>query len=641
VQYLLLCGWGLCIFLALLGYGKALFRLFGIRTAPWPLAATSGVSLLVGVGGLLNLSGFITLRILALLIILGNLLALYGFWSQIKDLPQQMAKGFLGLAESPKNLALAVLLILLLAVPVLRNVRVRDGYFSHDDLSAYLTIPEETFQLGTLPSDPFNDRRITSGLGAAYFLQTFMLLVGDVRTLPFVDVSVGSILYAAVLFGIFRSFELSLGEALCLMLLMFVAPVFRNNYTMVVLPAALFAALFWIEIHPALGDATHWRRTVLLGFTAAALCALKSTYVPAALLICVFYFVGAFSEQRLRAIGQLTLFFLVAVASLLPWMLDMKRKEATYLFPIFGRGYEASAYGVIPEARGWHGGITSFSMWMWLAIAPLAGPLLLALAIEFVAYKRSMKVEWVALSSVLLGAAIAILALGTSGGGESIGRYSLPFAVPAVIIFAGFVLRWRRAFTTTPLWLKAAVALVVVSIGYDAAGFGVYAGQYRRYAEDAGVAPVPDHFNMELEKKRIAALQASVPSHEPILAHVSVSFPFDFRRNRVFIPDWIGMSGLPPGMPVGKGPEALRKYLLDHAIRYVAYDRRRMLLRDYDPGTSLQTVLANPRMYGRHRLLYILAKVSESEEQSIAALANTCKHVYDDGEIYLLDLAVC
>jgi hypothetical protein len=92
---------------------------------------------------------------------------------------------------------------------VLRNVRVHNGYFSHDDLAAYLNLPSETLQLASLPSDPFNERRVTSSLGGPYFLQTFMLVVGDERTIPFIDVSVGFILYAAVLWGIFRKLRVS------------------------------------------------------------------------------------------------------------------------------------------------------------------------------------------------------------------------------------------------------------------------------------------------------------------------------------------------------------------------------------------------------------------------------------------------
>jgi hypothetical protein len=639
VSYLLLCAWGFCIFCAFLGYGIAVFRILKVRNAPWALAATTGVSLLLAVGGLLNLTAEIVAPVLVALIMVGDLLALWGFRSEIKRLPLAIREGYAAITENRRTLLLTILLAALLAVPVLRNVRVHNGYFSHDDLAAYINLPSETLQLASLPSDPFNERRITSTLGGSYFLQTFMLVVGDERTVPFIDVSVGFILYAAVLWGIFRHLELSVTQSLALVLLIFIAPLFRANFTMVILPAGLFAALFWIEIHPALGDRTGWRRSILLGLTAAALCCLKSNYLPPAVLICLFYYVfGFISQPRLEPIRSAGLCALVTISSLLPWMIDMKRKEATYLFPILGRGYDASAYGVIPLPSGSVSAIISGSLWMWLALAPLAAPLFLALAAALMASRKRIETEWVALCSFLVAAAVGVVAVAASTGGESMGRYTLPFEVPAMLIFAGFVFRWRNALQPTPLWLNGATAVVAAALVYHSAGFGVYAAQYRRYAQDAGLAPSPKHFDTQVEKKRIAALQALVPTGEPILAHLSVSFPFDFRRNPVFIADWVGMAGLPPGMPVAKGPDAVRTYLLKHSIRYVAYDCRHLLSREYDPGTSVQTVLANPRRYGRHGWLYIEGKISEDEDKNLAALGRTYKHLYDDGETYVFDL---
>jgi hypothetical protein len=100
------------------------------------------------------------------------------------------------------------------------------------------------------------------------------------------------------------------------------------------------------------------------------------------------------------------------------------------------------------------------------------------------------------------------------------------------------------------------------------------------------------------------------------------------------------MAGLAPGRPVAKGPDALRTYLLEHSIRYIAYDSRPSLVPgDADPGTSLQTALEHPHMYGRHRWAFIEVKVSEEEERNTAALAKTYKHLYDEGgAVYLIDL---
>ena len=79
-------------------------------------------------------------------------------------------------------------------------------------------------------------------------------------------------------------------------------------------------------------------------------------------------------------------------------------------------------------------------------------------------------------------------------------------------------------------------------------------------------------------------------------------------------------------------------YLLAHGIHFVAYDHVRTMLPDFDPATSLDTVLSFPAKYGRHGWLYMQVKVSNHEQQTLAQLARICPHVYDDGTVYVLDL---
>ena len=64
----------------------------------------------------------------------------------------------------------------------------------------------------------------------------------------------------------------------------------------------------------------------------------------------------------------------------------------------------------------------------------------------------------------------------------------------------------------------------------------------------------------------------------------------------------------------------------------------RTKLHDYDPDTSLDTVLRFPQKYGRHGWLYMQVKVANHEGDTIAQLARLCPHVYDDGTAYVLDL---
>ena len=639
MTFLLLCLWGACIICAFLGYGSAIIRALGIANPSWPLAGTVGISFAVFLGGFLNLGGFIGRPTLIGLVVVGDLLAAVAASYRSGGLKKQFQTGYRELTASPGGLPLAMLIILLLAVPVLGNIRMHPGLMNFDDFSAYLALPAETLQIGTLPFDPFNERRITSSLGAAYFLQTFTLILGDVRTIPFMDVGVGALLYCATMFSIFRTLKLSLKQSLALLLLLFAAQLERANLTMHILPAALFAALFLIEIHPALGVRAGWRRSVLLGLIAGTLCCLKSNYLPPALLICGLYYVAVYwSERSTKVFASFAVFVLVVAVCVLPWMIDLKQKEGTYLFPILGLGYDASAYGLIPLPSGSRTTVTSVSWWVWLALAPMAGPLFLALIPTFAAFRKKLETESMELLSYLLATGVGVVAVAASVGGDSVGRYTLPFQVPALLIFTAFVLRWRTKLPSRPPWLTAAYGLVAVTFAFIIVFFGIHSHTYWRYLQDAGLFVPAKRFDMDVEKKRVADLQATVPSGERLLTRLFVSYPLDFKRNPVFLADYVGMAGLPPGMPVGKGPEPLRSYLLGNSIRYIAYDRKRIHEPDDDPAASLQAVLSNPKKYGRRSWHNLQSKVSEDERDNFEALSTAYKHVYDDGLVYVLDL---
>ncbi len=648
MSFLLLLAWGTCIFCAFLGYGSAIFRLFGIRSAPWALTGCTGLAFVTAIGGLLNLAACITPSVLTSLIVAGDFFLCWSVWRHTKAFPERVRRMFDELARKPYAPVLMIMLIVLVAIPVFGNVRARASSFQLDDLAAYLTFPPETLQLGGLPFDPFNERRITSCLGAPYFLQAFMLVLGDVRSIPFIDVSIGYILYAGVVFSICRTLALSLAQSLCITMLIFVTPVFRLNLTMVVLPAALFAALFWTEIYPALGDRLGWRRSVLLGSIAALLCSLKSNYLPPAVLICLFYYLGIFLiRPRWAPVRQVAIFVFTFLICIVPWMLDMKRKEGTYLFPILGRGYDASAYGVIPMPSGSHTFMASTSLSVWVPVLALAAPLFLAAGAALLAGRERIEPEWLPLSTFLLSMGIAALAVAASTGGEAMGRYTGPFQIPALLIFAAFILRWwRNVSGRRSLWLKVAAAMPALGVAFFVVAFGVRAHQYVRYARDLGLLAPPTPFDMATEHRRIAALQAAIPDRERMLVNLLVSFPFDFKRNRIFVADFVGMAGLPPGMPVGKGPDALRAYLLEHSIRYIAYDFTRIgfngisaaRLPNHFPNATLQTVLANPAAFGRSSWSTLQAKVYEDEQDNFRALAKSYKHVYQDPYTYVLDL---
>lgn len=633
MHYWVLCAWGLCLFVSFLGYGKLLLSLFQFRDAPWAFSGSVGVALIVTAGGILNWLGLVRTPVLIAVVSVGVLLALALEWHHL---------GSLGVTLLHNSFAYAPLIIVA-AVPVLGNVRADLRTFNAlDDFPAYLTIPEATLQTGTLPYDPFNERRITSCLGAPYVLQSMMLLVGDIRSVRFVDVSIGFVLYTGLLIVIFRVMGLPLFPRIALASLSLVVPVDRWNATMVVLPAALFCSQLLILIHPGLGSRLNWRRSALLGVIAAAIVCMKSNYLPAAIGMCSFYYLAwAIYRRSVSPVLQYLVWAVVLLGCMLPWMADMHHKEGTFLFPILGRGYDASAYGVIPLPNGSHEGLSSSSLWVWLTALPMATPLLIGLAGLGLAFRRRAESAWVnPLASMLAGSAIAVSAIASSTGGESIGRYSLPFELPALIILLGFVVVCQRELRHWAWWLAATGAASLVALGVIAFAFGVRHRGYEKYLEDARLADLPSvPWVRAQEEQRVRALQKAVPPGERVLARILFTYPFDFKRNQIFVADYSGMASLPPGIPIEGTASELRSYLLAHHIRYVAFDPKRTMFPDEASGASVVSILKGESKYGRHGWLVLQTKVANTVQEKFAELGRECRHIYDDGQVYVLDLS--
>jgi hypothetical protein len=636
-----LIAWAGCVCLSFVGYGKALLRLFKVYNISWAVAGCVGISLLVALGGFLEIVSLVRAPVLAGIVLVGDALFVGTSWRACLRFPDLLANIR---ALGKMNRAIALLLLVLVAFSTVRffgNLEPR--YFNrYDDLTAYLSFPTEMLQLGSLPSDPFSERRIESSLGGSYFLQTLTMVGGDARTIRFIDWGFGSVLYVALVFAICRRLNLSIAVSLALSLLTFVIPLRRLNTTMAVLPAAFFCFLFLLQLATEMDELHIWLRPALMGIAAGAVCTLKSTYLAPAVFICFLYYLGELVTKRPRSVFvQGSICALAAAFCLFPWMVDQKNKEGTYLFPILGRGYQASAYGIIPLPSS-----LSFylSRDLWVAIASLAGPFVIAVLFVYIARRHRVQTGWLEATTFFFAITCSVCALGLANGGEAIGRYTMPFVAPGVIVFIAYILRWNGLLHRKPLWLTAAAAFCALWVAAMMVRYGIKERIYREYATDFGLSSsAPDllvSFDANKEKNRLAALQASVPPGQAILEHLFVSYPLNFRRNPIFIADCPGMAGPPPGMPVGKGSDVLRRYLLAHSIRYVAfsYGRGRLRLEETAPEFTLEELARDPKAGGRHAWVYILNKVAFDAQTSLDLLTKEYAHTYDDGEACVLDL---
>ncbi len=347
MSYVELSLWAFANLLSYFGYGLLLLRSIQIKRPSPYLAGTLGVSVSIATGGLLNLFGGVRPAVLFAMVMIGTGLAIAFAVQRRRHLFVKIAEMNARSRRHPWLSLQALLILLLLAIPVVGNIR-GSAFRGVDDPNAYFAFPEQMIQLGSLSADPFSERRLESSLGGGYFLQALMLVVGDVRSIPFADVSVGYVLLACILISAAKAPRLSGAQTITALWLLLLVQFGRMNSTMVILPAALFASVFLLETSPELdgpGETVmHWRRTLLLGLTFAAICTLKSNCLPAALVACCGFFAIAWLARVRNTWRHLFGCLAVLVLFLLPWMLDMKAKEGTLLYPLLGHGHHVSSY---------------------------------------------------------------------------------------------------------------------------------------------------------------------------------------------------------------------------------------------------------------------------------------------------------
>jgi hypothetical protein len=174
----------------------------------------------------------------------------------------------------------------------------RDNF--HDDLQAYFVFPAKMIQTGAMGPDPFCEARLLS-LGGMSFLQAIVLSVADARYFRLVEPGVALPLAVVLLFGVARDARASPWAAVLVAFLFLAVRPPAVNAASLVTGLALFLTLLrtlWRVGGPGgLGP----RGAILVALVASALCALKTTHVPAAALMVVIAYLLRARRERSRS----------------------------------------------------------------------------------------------------------------------------------------------------------------------------------------------------------------------------------------------------------------------------------------------------------------------------------------------------
>jgi hypothetical protein len=624
--------WCVAVVLAFAGWGDLL--LLALRQPrPWLVCFAAGLPLLITIGGLLNLLQLIRGGIVLFIVLAGAAWALAKLLREKITLPACWRGTALRAGTALLILLCAVLLFIRLSASVHRI-----GYQVVDDLNEYLVFPLKMLQTHHYAADPFSERRIINSVGPAYFLQAFLLAALPLNSMQMADTAVGLLLLIFFLLTIAAQWKLPPIHTAVTLFFALITLQSTFNLSFTTLPSALIVAMAALLCSEDLRNHP-LKLGLLLGGLAGAITGLKSVYLPHVVLFCAIFFALQLRTRGLRySLTGLAASAAGLLAVLAPWMIAMRSTSGTFFYPILGKGFHYDSYYKVGSVQFVRLSQSDMERLLLAAIIELLLLWHLRKRHNFDAPFPGISAVW----TLVLASIAGTIALFLATGGDATIRYNAPCFVPAELLlyplFAVFVARYPRSivpkialgFSLIPL--IATVYRMGISVAYNNGHPGTEAGSLaHNFTGCFRYVAMPN----EDIRQDYAALEKAIPENSITLTTLTTPYYLDYSdpNKTIYLAGFPGAASLPTGWPIYGTADDLSRYLLGHSIRYLAYSYADGA---NDPESWLLLV---------YNLPYTTAIVKNEDflvlqaHRQYADLAKTRKHIYDDGRMYLLDLA--
>lgn len=645
ISYLISFSWGICLLLSLIGWGKVLNHiLFPNQRIDWGQRAAWGLAFSVIIGGILNATSTISQTTILIFLGLGLVYCLVDLVNHRKSIGSNLLQLFQEIRKDKIILAGIATVSLLILIQYagwvytgrlnFANMVYADGFNTSDDYHAYLVFPHKMLQLGSMGLEPFSERRMVS-LGGQSFLHTLILSGLSDTNLNLIDPALPLLIIVGLILGYFRENKASTHRVIFTILVLLLIAVPKANTTSMMVPVALFFSLFR-TLDSQETDRSHWAvNAFIVALISASLCTLKSSLIPASALVFAvsytFYFFN--SNAKLKVLLELGLATVLVGLFLLPWMISSYQSSGTLLYPLLGKGYHASAYGITFKSGSTLLGTVKTALTAFRGIYVFVLILLGCLSLNIRPLKFGNSPAESSFSSrqaplsMTIAALLATVAVGVLTENADPFRYSFSHLFPAIIILIMLAMTDTGALSKNGVanFFLVAVFCAGVGISYN---WDITKQTYPAYLKNIQFGLKNPSLVSPKQQSQYAAMQQSIPQGEIVLTRLDAPFILDFKRNQIFIADWPGGASLPPGMPAFKGHEALANYLVSQSIRYIAYSSW-SLNHPADVDTS------GPGLSSWFRLQ---AQLSHDFRDNVQQLAKTRKKLYQDGENFVLDL---
>ncbi|AFY79445.1 MAG: hypothetical protein IGR93_13160 [Hydrococcus sp. C42_A2020_068] len=639
-SYLFAFFWGIFVLLSCIGWGGAIaLFLFPKDRVNWGQKAAWGIAFSIIFGGVLNLTWTISPTTIIILLSLGVIAWAVNYYQNRNLILNSLFQYLRDCQKDRLVLVSSILIIILIFVQYAGWVST-NNFHSHDDYHAYFVFPEKMLQIGSMGPDPFSERRLVSSLGGQSFLHTFVLSILSEQNLRLIDPGIASIAVFGLILGFIQ--EKNLLKRIAILILipwLLIIPAYRNS-TSSVIGLALFLSLFCTLNWDKLRANKYIANAVIIAAITAALCAAKTNLIPAAVIFLSssYFFYIARTENKQKAILEFLAVIVLTFIFLLPWMISLYQSSGTLLYPLLGKGYHGSVYDekyILPYSE-----LLSFKMLfeVFKTAIDVDYIALVLLIISYVGLQLWRKPESkeraasVALTiSACLGAAIVLL----STGGRS-SRYTFPFVFAAIAVLTVIILSYVSSQEQDKLpknWTFVLISAIALGMLIGSGnGWNASIEFYQSQLENIrrGIANEAVVFE-STEVDEYTKMQRSVPAGETILTRLDKPFLLDFKRNQIFIIDVpCGASPL-PGMPCFKGEKLLADYLTSQSIRYVAY----AYISEPAAKGSFWKKAGTSHL---HPWVRVAVEHTLDFHENLKKLGETRRRIYDDGNIFVIDL---
>lgn len=596
------------------GWGKFVERsCFRCARADWGLSVGWGISVVVLIGGLLNLLCIASAPSIHCMIAIGWVLALGNTraWQLREDV---RAQALVALALTGCLLAVASLDFLGWGSLYPLN--------SRDDGPAYAAMVREIVERGS-SIQPFSFRRL-SVMGGHEYLMALQASGGtSFDYLHVTDGGLAPMVVIGLALGSERRLRLSqravLGLAAAYVLFL---PSVRSNIsshtTTLLLALVLYRTLVFERT-----EARRWSWDLLIGMVAASLCTLKNSVLLPVLVILALSALPGRERTRLVASAKSIFTQLSAMAfCLAPWMALSFISGRSPFFPLTQGNYRVG-YGVLQHQ---HGTAAEVVQALRAYFDAVSAPVWITFVIFAIAATRNRRVLLGMLAAPLLVALSCAILIPYGPTGDVV-RYTFGFQHALVIAACHHVAFFARIPARGGGRAIAATTIIILAVLESEQAVSARA----RFLSEL-LAPTPKCVAPFPLYASTRDAQSYLPPGAAVFVMSENAYEFDFARNKIFLYDLPG--ALVPE-DVIHGPmasERFKSYLRGRGIEYAILQESSVAQTLYSPAEW------NAVMKSGHRAFLQMARESIAGIERVRDLESNSKVLHRNYTLTVLDL---